>query len=469
MSDSDSQEIEKKKSPVGIILLLVLLLVGLSGAWIYHQQSKNYLDIVLTDNEAGDTQISGELNIEELATPRILGDANAPVKISEYSSFTCPHCATYHESNFKKIKADYIDTGKAYLVYDDFPRNPTDVTIGAIARCVPGEGYFTFIQGVFETQDDWSGSDDYVETMKKNAVAAGADADQVEKCAESAELKKAIAMRAKKAYDEKTVKGTPTIIIDGNKLSGVSPYEDIQAAMDKALSDAKANDVVDEVESPAPIETAAGEETSSDADAATSEETTEVNPQSAAVVEDETLDVVKASKPRIYGDVNAPIKISEHSSFTCPHCAKFHNEVFDKLKEEYLDTGKAYLIYDDFPLSGADVMIGALTRCVPTDSYFKFVQFIFKNQEDWKKLPNYIDYLKQNAKLTGASDEYLQQCLDSKELQENIALNGRNAYERKGVQGTPTIIINDGKPVSALSPYFEIKIMLDAELRKAGQ
>ena len=44
MSDSDSQEVEKKKSPVGIILLLVLLLVGLSGAWIYHQQSKNYLD-----------------------------------------------------------------------------------------------------------------------------------------------------------------------------------------------------------------------------------------------------------------------------------------------------------------------------------------------------------------------------------------------------------------------------------------
>ena len=41
-----------------------------------------------------------------------LGDENAPVTFIEYASFTCPHCARFHQNQFKELKADFIDTGK---------------------------------------------------------------------------------------------------------------------------------------------------------------------------------------------------------------------------------------------------------------------------------------------------------------------------------------------------------------------
>ena len=45
---------------------------------------------------------------------------------------------------------------------------------------------------------------------------------------------------------------------------------------------------------------------------------------------------------------SANIEIIEFASLTCGHCAKFHNEVFPKIKEEFIDTGKVSFIYKDF-------------------------------------------------------------------------------------------------------------------------
>ena len=44
------------------------------------------------------------------------------------------------------------------------------------------------------------------------------------------------------------------------------------------------------------------------------------------------------------GDINAPITIIEYSSLSCSHCANFHNNTLDKLKEEYIDTNKVRFI-----------------------------------------------------------------------------------------------------------------------------
>ncbi|MGL4198533.1 MAG: thioredoxin domain-containing protein, partial [Allorhizobium sp.] len=50
-----------------------------------------------------------------------LGDPNAPVKVIEYMSMTCPHCAHFHENTFEAIKTKYVDTGKVYFVLREFP------------------------------------------------------------------------------------------------------------------------------------------------------------------------------------------------------------------------------------------------------------------------------------------------------------------------------------------------------------
>jgi len=484
MSDSEVNPEEKKKSSFGIILFLIILLAGLTGAWMYQKQNASKEGHAGHDHASDDHSETTEnnLNIESLSKPRILGDETAPLKISEHSSFSCGACGKFHKENFKKIKADYIDTGKAYLVFDDFPRNKLDVTIGAIARCVPDDAYFKFVQLVFATQSDWYGTSDEIETIKKNAVLAGADAAQVEECANDKALKEALALSSKRAYDEHGVNRTPTLVLNGSALiTGTAPYPEIEKAIEQALIDVENDKVIDEPvldevaaeddkDAATPLDMTADdkeEEETSKSDA-NEESTSEVN----VAKEDKGFDLSAAKKPRILGDVNAPIKIIEHSSFGCPHCAGFHKENFKKIKADYIDTGKAYLVFDDFPLSAADIEIGALARCVPDDSYFKFIQYVFENQDEWKKQPKFVDYLKQNAMMTGATSEQLQHCLDSRELKESLAQRGHNAYQRKGVQGTPSLIINDGSPVGVsvqIMSYEQIKEMLDKELEKEAQ
>ncbi len=469
MSDDNIQNKDNKKSSSGLVIFMIILLALLSGSWWYRQQENNDYSNEIASSEQASTDVSHtspsvEIDIKALSEPRILGDSNAPVRISEHSSFSCPHCAKFHATNFKKIKADFIDTGKAYLVFSDFPLRKHDVIVGAIARCVPDDSYFKFIQLIFATQDDWVRDSGYIAQIKEKAVMVGADPNMVSKCASSKELQEAIAMNGKKAHDDFGISSTPTLIIaNDQKINGLSEYSDIKKAIESKLEEIDNDKVVDEV-------------VSNDNDDSNIAETAKVEPSqsgsesktadNADGTKEGGFDLKKAATPRMLGDLNAPIKIVEHSSFSCPHCAKYHREVFPKLKAQYIDTGKAYLIYDDFPLGGADVVIGALARCVPEDSYFKFIQFIFEKQDEWKKSSNYLEYLKQNAMLTGASAEDLQKCVDSTELRQIIAERGQNAYKYKGVSGTPTLIINDGSPISALSPYSEIRIIMDDYLRE---
>ena len=64
-----------------------------------------------------------------------------------------------------------------------------------------------------------------------------------------------------------------------------------------------------------------------------------------------SVDLQKAMTERVFGDASAAIKITEHASLTCPHCARFHVSVFEEFKKNYIDTGKAYLVFSDFPLN----------------------------------------------------------------------------------------------------------------------
>ena len=71
---------------------------------------------------------------------------------------------------------------------------------------------------------------------------------------------------------------------------------------------------------------------------------------------------------RVLGKPDAPITIIEYASLTCPHCAHFANEVLPKLKQKWIDTGKAKLILRDFPLDEAALRAAMLARCAPPDA-----------------------------------------------------------------------------------------------------
>ena len=165
---------------------------------------------------------------------------------------------------------------------------------------------------------------------------------------------------------------------------------------------------------------------------------------SAAAGETVKIDVAKAIAPRTLGNANAPIKIIEYASLTCSHCAHFHNTILPALKEKYIDTGKVFLEIREFPLDDAALKATLTARCLPEDKYESFVSLLFKTQEQWAHNVDYMNSLKQNAKLAGMSDATFEACHNEPMLKLQLAEGMQAGKDQWKIAATPTFIINEG-------------------------
>ncbi len=170
---------------------------------------------------------------------RFLGRADAPVTIEEFSSLTCPHCATFHAETLPKIKKDYIDTGKVRLVFTDFPLDPLALAAALVARCMPEKRYFGFLEALFSTQGGWSRSPRPLEDLRRLARMGGMNDQQVDACLADQSLLQAIQTKRTEAHRIHDIRSTPTFVIAGEKVSGAMSYEHFRAVIDKALEAAR--------------------------------------------------------------------------------------------------------------------------------------------------------------------------------------------------------------------------------------
>ena len=99
--------------------------------------------------------------------------------------------------------------------------------------------------------------------------------------------------------------------------------------------------------------------------------------------ESRIVDTIEALQEKKIGDKQASIKIVEFASLTCGHCAKFHNEVFPKIKKEYIDSGKIVFTYRDFPLDKFALKASVIARCSGNDRFFSFLKVLYKIQKVW--------------------------------------------------------------------------------------
>lgn len=172
------------------------------------------------------------------------------------------------------------------------------------------------------------------------------------------------------------------------------------------------------------------------------------------------LSTEEALKERTLGDPKAPVTIIEYSSLACPHCAKFHTETFPKIKKNYIDTGKAKLIYRDYPLGGAAYAAAMMARCAPPARYFQFLDVLFKNQKAWAASKDPRAALARIGKLGGMSQAEFDACLKNEALFQGIRKVQLEGTQRFEVNATPTFIVNDEK-ISGAQPYEEFRKVLD--------
>ena len=167
---------------------------------------------------------------------QVLGKADAPVTIIEYASTTCGHCADFHKTTLTEIKKNWIDTGKAKLIYRDFPTGPAGLSTGAsmIAHCAGPERYFGVLGLIMEQQDKWLGAKDPLDMLKKIVRLAGLSATDVDACLQRQDLFDSIPARAEHGNTQFGIDSTPSFVINGKVAVGAKSYDD----MNKLLMDA---------------------------------------------------------------------------------------------------------------------------------------------------------------------------------------------------------------------------------------
>ena len=165
----------------------------------------------------------------------------------------------------------------------------------------------------------------------------------------------------------------------------------------------------------------------------------------------------KIVSPMTLGNPNAPVKIVEYSSFTCPHCATFHLDVLPNIKKKYLDKGLVQLEYREVYFDGPGLWAGLLARCKGNEKYFPMIDLIFKNQEDWAKgnIDNIKDGLLSMGRQAGLSDEESLACMQDDNLAEQLVELFQENAKRDNIRSTPSFLINGQLVKNLPFPEFE--------------
>jgi protein-disulfide isomerase len=188
-------------------------------------------------NSGTDTGTDNSEPVEvTLGDSPVLGKADAPVTIIEFSDFQCPFCGKFFSETFPDLKKNYIDTGKAKLVYKDFPLSfhPEAEKAAEAASCVREQkqdvGFWKMHDKMFANQETLS-----VANEKAWARQLGVDGAKFDKCLDDGKYKSAV--QEDEAYGQQLgVSGTPTFFINGRELVGAQPYSAFQKIIDEELA-----------------------------------------------------------------------------------------------------------------------------------------------------------------------------------------------------------------------------------------
>lgn len=181
-------------------------------------------------------------------------------------------------------------------------------------------------------------------------------------------------------------------------------------------------------------------------------------------------DILKVSSSDIVlGDKNAPVVMIEYSSLSCPHCAAFTREALEKIKNDYVASGKVQFIHREFPLNQPALAAGMFAICRSQGEpvkYYNLLKALFKTQDSWAYTQEFIDKLRSIAQLDGMSGDEFNSCINNQKMVEKILKARMAASESLEIQSTPTFFIN-GEKTQGYVDYASIKKVIDAQISQA--
>lgn len=209
-----------------------LLSAAALTAWTHVDRAAPALPggVAMAQDSAAEVDISGIVEM-------VQGPEDARVTVREYSSFTCPHCAQFHDETYPQLKRDYIDTGKIRFVYRDVYFDKFGLWASMLARCEGPDRFFGISDLLFDKQRDWlSGKSegDIANNLRKLGVVAGMSPERVETCLNDKDKAKALVAWYQQNAEADRIEATPTLIINDEQYSNMS-YDDLKAILDEKL------------------------------------------------------------------------------------------------------------------------------------------------------------------------------------------------------------------------------------------
>jgi protein-disulfide isomerase len=167
------------------------------------------------------------------------------------------------------------------------------------------------------------------------------------------------------------------------------------------------------------------------------------------------------------GSPNAKVTVKVFSSLTCPHCANFHSNVYEKLKDEYIDKGLVKFEHHAFPLDLAALNAEIIVRCQNNrERKFELLTEIYNKQTSWA-IGSDINKINALIKKVGLnfdlSEEKMDACLINEQVQDEILEQRIEAQKKYKIESTPTIIINEKKYLGKID-YKQFKKAIDKKL-----
>ncbi len=160
------------------------------------------------------------------------------------------------------------------------------------------------------------------------------------------------------------------------------------------------------------------------------------------------------------GDPNAPITMVEYAMFTCPHCADFVKDVFPKIKENYIDTGKVRLVFREVYFNAPSLWAALIARCAPADRYFGISDLLFETQAGWLNStdgPTIMKNLYGIGRQAGLTDAQMDACRQDTAFAEALVADYQTHQAADNVDATPLFFINGERIENAAYETFQAK------------
>jgi len=160
--------------------------------------------------------------------------------VLEYASPQCPHCAHFEMDIFPQFKQQYIDTGKVFFIFRVFPLSAVDVAAESIARCLPEDNYFQFLDLLYRNQPKWD-PDGYQIADVHGALVdmgkiEGLSASKVDSCIQDQAAAKRIQDVGQDATTRYGINGTPSFVVNGQVHGPFEDYQEFKTFIDSMMA-----------------------------------------------------------------------------------------------------------------------------------------------------------------------------------------------------------------------------------------